>query len=387
MVVTTIDKYGISKTIDLDSKAPSEGICDTGQASFFDAVENLYLSFLSQKPLFMQDPNAVVDASDLEHMKHLFLQSGYFALFFTSGTTGKKRGILKTYDNIDSETTTLATMFGGIGHIFLCVPFFHIYGFLFSVGLSLKLGVDITIKESVLPLELMGQKSDTLIVLNPVLLRALLKLKNKFDLSHLNIVSSTGSLTPKERTDLEERFGICPVEIFGSTETGGIAYRRESSERWHLMERITLCSDDKLLIESPHCSEAFVEGDAVMQLAKPHYTGDLIKKLEGDAFALIGREAEIIKIAGKRYAAAEIEAIIESIEGVDEVLVQAQKDTGIRGESVELSITGVYIPNKKEVAEILSQRLNKKFKMDFEIKWVTEIKKTFNGKKMRGVVK
>lgn len=384
MLITIIDKHGNKEEIEQGGLEHSNiAFYESARGDIFRATKELYSALINGKKLFLYDPQRDFEESELKKARDILLEGDYFALFFTSGTTGKKRGVLKSLENIESETALLASMLKGYKRVFLCVPFFHIYGFLFGIALSLRLDIDIVIKEEVLPFDLLNLSQDTLCVLNPVLLRAFLRLKSDIDLSFLNVVSSTGSLSLDERKALKERFNLSPTEIFGSTETGGVAFRSGEGSDWELMEGVTLFEEDRLVVASRQCSRFYTEDGELLELRAPHYTGDIIKKSSPRSFELIGRDAEIIKISGKRYSAIELESIISLLKGIEDVLVEGRSTRGLRGESIIINIVAEKLPSKKEVEHLLRSKLGASFGSSIELRSVDEIKKGSNGKKIR----
>jgi acyl-CoA synthetase (AMP-forming)/AMP-acid ligase II len=153
-------------------------------------------------------------------------------LFFTSGTTGEPTGALKTSENILAELAVLKALFSplGIERVVVTVPLIHIYGFLAGVMLPRVLGVEVVLKEEFLPHELIALAEDkkTLCITNPVFLKVLNKLNIESASSHITFVSSTGRLDASIAQSLQDKIGCNIYQLFGSTETGGIAYKKNS---------------------------------------------------------------------------------------------------------------------------------------------------------------
>jgi acyl-coenzyme A synthetase/AMP-(fatty) acid ligase len=108
---------------------------------------------------------------------------------------------------------------------------------------------------------------------------------------------SGGPLDPGVASEFERRAGWPVLQVYGSTETGGIAVRRGSGPlepfpqlSWKKRE-----SDGRLMIRS-----AWQEPPAEW-----HCTDDAVA-VEGGTFRLLGRADSVVKIGGRRFSTGEI---------------------------------------------------------------------------------
>jgi acyl-coenzyme A synthetase/AMP-(fatty) acid ligase len=310
------------------------------------------------------------------------------AIFFTSGTTGEPTGALKSRDNITKELETLKELFApyGFQRVIVTVPLIHIYGFLAGVMLPKVLGVDVVLKEEFLPHELIELAEDkkTLCVTNPVFLKVLNKLKIEKQYPNITFLSSTGKLDTEIAKSLCDKIGCRIYQLFGSTETGGIAYKLNDEELWRPLKDVEITKiDNHLSVNSPYISDYLIE-DSLKKIAKPFVTTDIIEIVDG-SFRLLGRESEIIKISGKRISLLEVERLLEESELIDEVLVtliynvESHKD-----EQLEISIVAQVelIELKREVKQIL-QESYKNINIRTVVRLVDKIERNLMGKKIR----
>jgi len=112
--------------------------------------------------------------------------------------------------------------------------------------------------------------------------------------------------------------GQWPVEIYGSTETGGIAHRiSKNGLEWQPFSvcSLSLASNGCLCVKSPYIAEknGFV-------------TGDLAEFLDNGKFTLNGRIDSIVKIEEKRVSLLEVEKRIYSCGFVQDVCTLALSD-------------------------------------------------------------
>ena len=246
-------------------------------------------------------------------------------IFFTSGTTGEPTGALKSKQNILKELKTLTDLFAPhhFERVIVTVPLIHIYGFLAGVLLPQALGAEVILKEEFMPHELLelAEDKNTICITNPVFLKVLNKLNIEKQYKNITFLSSTGKLESEIAKALNQKIGSTIYQLFGSTETGGIAYKINEEVLWRPLEGVQITSDNThLAIESPYISEYLIE-DGLKKIQTPFVTTDIIE-IQKDGFKLLGRESEIIKISGKRISLLEVEYLLEKSELIEDILVK-----------------------------------------------------------------
>lgn len=241
---------------------------------------------------------------------------------FTGGSTGTPQIWSKTAVNLFCEGFFLAHHFqvGATDTILATIPPYHIYGLLYSVIMPLVAGATVIEETPSFPNEIVAtirRHHATILAAVPAHYRVLrdkaLGLRLAF--------SSAGML---DREDAEEFARHNPrgiVEVYGSTETGGIATRiRARGEeqftpfsliRWKRCE-------GRLAVASPYLSpELGVDGDGYF------LTNDRIEVTEDGGFLLKGRIDAITKVGGKRVDLDEICRLIKGMEAVADCYVIA----------------------------------------------------------------
>lgn len=324
-----------------------------------------------------------VDCLDFED-----IPSDTSIIFFTSGTTGEPTGALKSKANILLELETLKDLFApyGFERVIVTVPLIHIYGFLAGVMLPKALHADVVLKEEFMPHELLELAEDkkTLCITNPVFLRVLDKLKIDKTYSHITFLSSTGKLDSDIAKSLKEKINCHIYQLFGSTETGGIAYKIDDEELWQPLAHVNIIKESKRLsLFSPYISD-FVITDGLSRLDKPFVTTDIIE-MKKESFRLLGRESEIIKIAGKRISILEVEMLLEKSSLIEEALVKLSYSvTSHKDEKLDISIVSSLDLRelKKEVRRVLQENY-KKINIKTVVSLVDHIDKNYMGKKLR----
>lgn len=232
---------------------------------------------------------------------------------FTSGSTGEPVALWKSLFQLDAEMRTLQAAFGHLldadGQPTLVtstVSHQHIYGLLFVVLWSLAAGRPF-LAERLDHLEALSASTTTgscCLVASPAHLSRLPMVPGWPDmLGRLAAVfSSGGPLAPEAAEDSLRKLGRSPLEVFGSSETGGIAWRQRSAhgDHWTPLPGIEWRLEDGLLqVRSDHLPN----NDWLT-------TTDQARALPNGGFVLQGRADRIVKIAEKRVSLTGIERVL-----------------------------------------------------------------------------
>lgn len=243
-------------------------------------------------------------------------------VLFTSGSTGEPAAIRKSLRQLDAEVDALDAVFGplvgGGAVVHGTVSHQHIYGLLFRIlwPLSSRRAFSpgrIAYNEQLTTLG----PSPIVLVASPAHLKRLPETQDWQPLaSGLRAVFSSGGPLPVDAALVVKRlWGQAAIEVFGSTETGGIAWRRGDGSRapWHPLPGVEWRVQDGLLdVRSPHLplSEWWSSSD------RAHDAGD-------GRFELLGRADRIVKLEERRISLDAIQARLQDSELLDEVRVVA----------------------------------------------------------------
>ncbi|MEF1283928.1 AMP-binding protein [Vibrio sp. M250220] len=240
---------------------------------------------------------------------------------FTSGSSGKAKAIVKTLRQLDNEIAILESLWGNQltgSRIESTVSHQHIYGLLFRLLWPLCSGRPFAVHNLEFPEQLVHHAShDTVLISSPALLK---RLSEEHDSAPLRaIFSSGGPLTHSAALHSQELFGSLPIEVFGSTETGGIAHRKQAvpTTPWRLFPSVEaqLNSERCLRLKAPH-----IDGDNWYQTADECHFHDTV------CFELKGRTDRIVKVEEKRISLVEVEKRLEQLDWIEESAVIPQSE-------------------------------------------------------------
>ncbi|MFZ6758544.1 AMP-binding protein [Undibacterium sp. Ji50W] len=246
----------------------------------------------------------------------------------TSGSTGQAQAVPKKISQLTSEVANLEEVFGARlenAVVLATVSHQHIYGLLFRILWPLAAGRVIHAESLSFPeqlLQLAGQ-ADCVLIASPAHLK---RLPDHLDWQaarqHLRAVfSSGGPLTAEVAFSVGKLLGQVPLEVYGSSETGGIAWRQRKQgniDTWQALPGVAwrIHQEDGLLeVRSPHLMQ-----DAWLRLT------DRGQMTEDGHLLLLGRSDRIVKIEEKRISLDAMEQALLSSELVNEVRILVDEE-------------------------------------------------------------
>ncbi|MEW5248599.1 AMP-binding protein [Microbulbifer sp. 2201CG32-9] len=234
---------------------------------------------------------------------------------FTSGSSGEPQRVDKSLAQLMTEVAAHQRHWGMVakGAITLAtVSHQHIYGLLFKVLWPLSSGRPFASKTYMDIgglLREMQQTTPVLWVVSPAQLsRCMDDWPWQSSRSLKAIFSSGGPLSAVDAQLIERLSGVAPQEIYGSTETGGIAWRQQSIfEPWQPLKGVEVSADSKGMIQvnSPWLEMSYSGQDRVSV------------KRDG-SFRLLGRMDRIVKIAEKRISLSQVDTLLSRSEWIQE---------------------------------------------------------------------
>lgn len=237
---------------------------------------------------------------------------------FTGGTTGRPQFWSKSAANLLLEANYLADALGVCGRdrIVATVSPYHIYGLLYSVLLPLVSSACVAAGTPSFPAEItrtIAAEEATVLISVPAHYEALQGKKTSAGTLRL-AVSSAGMLAEESNRDFYRRNRVDLAEIYGSTETGGVAgrYRCRGEEHFSLFPAVQgrLCGE-RLAVRSPYISPEVRRDEQGF-----YCSGDRVAFASARSFSLLGRSDHIAKVGGNRVDLEEIRAAIKRQPGI-----------------------------------------------------------------------
>jgi len=278
------------------------------------------------------------------------------AIVFTSGSTGEPVPYRKTWGSLVRVALAEIEILGlrlrrGMALVGT-VPPQHVFGLENTVLTVMQGGLALHARRSFYPADIRADLASLPrprgLVTSPVHLRVLLAESDDLPPADF-LLCATAPLSPQLAAQAEARFGAPLFEIYGCTESGGIASRRtvETGE-WRAMTDVALRADSK---------GTWVRGGHV-EIEVP--LADVIELRGQGRFLLHGRTADLVNIAGKRTSLAYLNYHLNSIEGVrDGTFVIPEQE----GETVTRLTAYVVAPglSGEDLMNALRQRVDAAF--------------------------
>ncbi len=391
----TVSKYNINKKSFTNPKLKNHIGYISSQSKEKNVLNIIEAYYSDSKAILFDDTNKII-ANCLKDLginpfghnginKNIFEKEDFSLMFFTSGSTGNPVGALKTKSNLKAEVYEITNILKlhKIEKVILTVPFIHYYGTAVGLFFSLFNDIDIIIKEHFLPNDLIDLiDKNTLIITTPLYIKALNMLQIERDFQDSIFISSTAPLDLENIKQFNKKFNTDIIQLFGSTETGGIAYKYNDETLWTPFEKANLSINkaQELKVKSPIVSNVLYD-KGFKYINGQLQTFDYIEFKDGK-FSLIGRSSKILKIAGKRYSTVQIEEVLESVEGIEKALTFVSQDkNSLRGETLDITIESKKEFSKKQIINILKEKLSN-IKFDIELHIVQKIETNQLGKKL-----
>lgn len=290
--------------------------------------------------------------------------------FFTSGSTGAPKRIVRTFANLEAELHMLSEVlpdYAEVQEVFSTVRFYHAYGIIFGLLLPLSHCI-LTDADAFGGLEPWVSRVESLstpgaliwLVTTPAFLNVWAANAALVTFRHrpVRLVSAGAPLSAEVAAAISDTTGGRLLEIFGSSETGVAAYRYPLETRlWQPFRGVSLElePDQGMLISSP----------AVPPGTKAHL-GDSGEITEDGRFSLLPRVDRIVKLADKRVSLSEVEQCLTASPLVEQAcaLVHPVQNVQRLAVAVVPSAEGIallqgfgYAPYKKELRRVLARQI------------------------------
>jgi Acyl-CoA synthetases (AMP-forming)/AMP-acid ligases II len=198
-------------------------------------VQTLYLEELSANPGLGEKIVAFLSAclpiasleKSLGRGKRPIELDDLATVIFSSGSTGDPKGVMLSHYNIGSNIAQLEQVFGLTpkDRVLGVLPFFHSFGFTGTLFLPAVVGVGAVYHSNPLDAKTIGQMVKdyriTFLLATPTFLQLYMRGCAAEDFGSLRLIMTGAEKLPERlATAFEEKFGIRPLEGYGTTECG-----------------------------------------------------------------------------------------------------------------------------------------------------------------------
>ncbi len=242
---------------------------------------------------------------------------------FTGGSTGAPRMWTKTVRNLLAETIAIVANYEITPEerLVATVSPNHIYGLLYAVLTPLLASAAVAAQTPSFPVEIETVLRDadaSILISVPAHYRAL----NSHPVARRSLrlaCSSAGMLAAEDAVAFTAQTGVGIVEIYGSTETGGIAARVRADGQSDFRPFAGI--DVKIEAERLKVRSAYLSPELALDEEGYFMVGDRARATVGNRFELLGRVDGIVKVGGRRV---DLEAVRQSLKrqpGITDALV------------------------------------------------------------------
>ncbi len=276
---------------------------------------------------------------------------------FTGGSTGSPKIWSKTADNLFSEALYLAEKHKITEQdlIVATVSPYHIYGLLFSVIIPLISSASVVENIPSFPGEIINfvqDNSATILASVPVHYR-ILKGRKASNGSLRLAFSSAGMLDQIDNEEFCRQNNTPVIEVYGSTETGGIASRVRCNGEQAFYPFKTV--DWKIIHEKLRVRSAYINSDLPRDTNGFFLANDRVESVQNNSFFLKGRSDSITKVGGKRVDLEEIRDTIKKQPEVEDCFTISLADSTGRENIIAALVQPETINSKKLRSNLASQ--------------------------------
>lgn len=356
---------------------------------------------------------------EAEFVQPVFPESETIAdILFTTGTTGKPKGVPLTYANEAAAARNINEFIGNTQDDIelLALPVSHSFG-LGRVRCCLSKGATLILLGSFANVKkiyrTMEEDHVTGFTMVPASWRYLKKLTGnklgefKDQLRYIEMGSAFFSKDEKEElANILPHTRVCMH--YGLTEASRSAFMEFHADEEHLAsvgkaspntdikvldengDECAVDQEGEICVKGEHVTHGYLDLPIEVSFFGDYFrTGDWGYKTEEGYIYLISRKKELINVGGKKVSPIEVEEQLFKIKGIEDcACIGVPDEEGVLGEVVKAFI--VKAKDSDITFDDIKEQLNgelEPYKLPFYYEWTDEIPKTQNGKIQRGLLK
>ncbi len=276
-------------------------------------------------------------------------------VIFTSGSTGQPKGVMLSFGNVGSNVAAIDQVVQLTEDDVLCgiLPFFHSLGFTVTLWAPLTLNIKAAYHFSPLDAQQIGklcnQHHVTIMLSTPTFLRSYVKRIAPENFASLDVVVAGAEKLPPDLCDaFEHKFGVRPVEGYGTTELSPLVSVNIPPSRAHAGSRdglkegtvgrpvpgvsakvvdpdsgadLPAGQPGLLLVKGPNVMQGYLgQPDLTAKVLRDgwYVTGDMAKLDEQGFITITGRQSRFSKIGGEMVPHGRVEDLLQRIIAADD---------------------------------------------------------------------
>ena len=293
-------------------------------------------------------------AGDGDHADRNVSYDDPILIVYTSGTTGHPKGAVLTQNAVlwNAINSTHAHDLTSDDHVLTVIPIFHVGGLNIQTTPALHAGATVTLHprfDADAALRTISTARPTLMVLVPATAQAMIgnPLWATTDLSSLRLISMGSTVIPAPIINAFHARGVPVGQIYGATETCPIAIylRKEDCRRIGSTGKPAIHCEVKalnkdgaetavdergeILVKGPNVLSGYWRDEAATSEALQHgwfRTGDIGYRDAEGFWYIVDRSKDVIISGSENIYPAELEAVLNGCEGVQECAVVSRPD-------------------------------------------------------------
>jgi crotonobetaine/carnitine-CoA ligase len=339
-------------------------------------------------------------------------------IIFTSGTTNDPKGVVHTHANLlySGLRASLHTSLGSDDRVAMALPLFHVNGQSLSTLMSLTAGATLILLEGFSASRFIDQvraHGATITVCIGTQIRAMLaQSERESDADNdLRDVITAINVTPEERAEFQDRFDVPLLNGYGLSETMTVVSVApyHGDRRWPSIGRpafdraVHVVNDEGEPLPPGETGEIAVGGRRGRNLMQEYYrmpertaeafteegwllTGDFGRFDEDGYLYFVDRKKNIIETRGENVSEAEVEAVIERLDGIEEAGVIGIPHE-VYGEVVKAYLKPAGDPPSVEAVREHAAGSLAEFKIPQEVEFIDAFPRTSVGKIEKSTVR
>lgn len=269
-------------------------------------------------------------------------QDSTAVVLYSSGTTGRSKGVVCTHRNLIAMTSILCTLMGSSKDVYLCfIPLFHMYGFntfvcgLMAIGATVIILPKFSMEGMLMAIQRYRVTHIPVVPAIAIRLSKLPDVDQKYDLSSVKEVIVGGASMGREQMEaFRSRFpGIGISQMYGMTEMSGSVIKSEGNDIKHygsvgiLVPNVEAKVVDivtgkplppnrrgELCFRGPMVMKEYYKNKEATSSAIDSegwlHSGDICRINEEGHVYIVDRLKELIKYKGLQIAPAELEELL-----------------------------------------------------------------------------